>query len=52
MLVPCHRVVRKGGDLGGYGGGVWRKAWLLDHERRIAAVDPGPSATAPAAPLP
>jgi O-6-methylguanine DNA methyltransferase len=35
LLVPCHRVIRKGGGLGGYGGGLWRKAWLLDHERRI-----------------
>lgn len=38
VLLPCHRVVRKGGELGGYGGGLWRKAWLLDHERRLAAA--------------
>ena len=37
LVVPCHRVIRKGGALGGYGGGLWRKAWLLDHERRLAA---------------
>jgi O-6-methylguanine DNA methyltransferase len=37
LLVPCHRVIRKGGGLGGYGGGLWRKAWLLDHEQRLAA---------------
>jgi len=36
LLLPCHRVIRKGGGLGGYGGGLWRKAWLLDHERRMA----------------
>lgn len=36
LVVPCHRVIRKGGELGGYGGGLWRKAWLLDHERRLA----------------
>jgi O-6-methylguanine DNA methyltransferase len=36
VVVPCHRVIRKGGGLGGYGGGLWRKAWLLDHERRLA----------------
>jgi O6-methylguanine-DNA--protein-cysteine methyltransferase len=30
--------VRKGGELGGYGGGLWRKAWLLDHERRLSAT--------------
>jgi O-6-methylguanine DNA methyltransferase len=35
VLIPCHRVIRKSGDLGGYGGGGWRKAWLLDHERRM-----------------
>ena len=33
---PCHRVVRKSGEIGNYGGGSWRKAWLLDHERRMA----------------
>ena len=34
ILVPCHRVVRKSGETGNYGGGRWRKAWLLDHEAR------------------
>ena len=29
VVVPCHRVVRTGGNLGGYGGGLPRKAWLL-----------------------
>lgn len=33
LIVPCHRVVRADATLGGYGGGVERKAWLLDHER-------------------
>jgi O-6-methylguanine DNA methyltransferase len=33
IVIPCHRVVRSDGSLCGYGGGVWRKAWLLDHER-------------------
>ncbi len=32
VVVPCHRVVRSDGSLGGYGGGVERKAWLLAHE--------------------
>jgi O-6-methylguanine DNA methyltransferase len=36
VLIPCHRVIRKSGEVGGYGGGSWRKAWLLDHERRLA----------------
>jgi O-6-methylguanine DNA methyltransferase len=38
LLIPCHRVVRKNGDLGGYGGGRWRKEWLLAHERGMAAT--------------
>lgn len=33
IVIPCHRVVNKGGKLGGYGGGVWRKQRLLDLER-------------------
>lgn len=36
VVVPCHRVLRTGGDLGGYLGGVPRKRWLLEHERRLA----------------
>jgi len=32
IVVPCHRVVGAGGDLVGYGGGMWRKRWLLEHE--------------------
>jgi methylated-DNA-[protein]-cysteine S-methyltransferase len=32
VVVPCHRVVRTGGAMGGYGGGVPRKRWLLDLE--------------------
>ncbi len=34
ILIPCHRVIRGNGDLAGYGGGKWRKQWLLEHERR------------------
>ena len=33
LIVPCHRVVGSNGDLIGYGGGINRKEWLLDHER-------------------
>jgi AraC family transcriptional regulator of adaptative response/methylated-DNA-[protein]-cysteine methyltransferase len=36
IVIPCHRVVNKGGALGGYGGGRWRKEWLLALERRVA----------------
>jgi AraC family transcriptional regulator of adaptative response/methylated-DNA-[protein]-cysteine methyltransferase len=32
IIIPCHRVVNKNGMLGGYGGGVWRKKWLLELE--------------------
>jgi AraC family transcriptional regulator of adaptative response/methylated-DNA-[protein]-cysteine methyltransferase len=34
IVVPCHRVVRADGSLCGYGGGLWRKQWLLDHEQK------------------
>lgn len=34
IVVPCHRVIRSDGSLCGYGGGRWRKQWLLDHEAR------------------
>ncbi len=36
LIVPCHRVIRTGGDIGNYGGGVPAKRWLLDHELRHA----------------
>lgn len=34
IIVPCHRVIAHDGTLGGYGGGLMRKEWLVDHERR------------------
>ncbi len=34
ILVPCHRVIGSDGSLTGYGGGIWRKQWLLQHEQR------------------
>ena len=39
VVVPCHRVIGANGSLTGYGGGIERKRWLLDHEagmRKIA----------------
>lgn len=36
LVVPCHRLVGSKGELTGYGGGLARKQWLLDHERRWA----------------
>jgi len=35
IVVPCHRVVGSAGDLTGYGGGLDRKRWLLDHEAAV-----------------
>jgi len=37
VVIPCHRVVRKSGETGNYGGGRWRKEWLLAHETRVSA---------------
>ncbi|MBV8252016.1 MAG: methylated-DNA--[protein]-cysteine S-methyltransferase [Chitinophaga sp.] len=33
ILIPCHRVIGADGALTGYGGGIWRKKWLLDFEK-------------------
>jgi len=33
IIVPCHRVIGADGTMTGYGGGLDRKVWLLDHER-------------------
>jgi len=35
LIIPCHRVIGSDGKLVGFGGGIWRKQWLLDHEKRI-----------------
>jgi len=39
VIVPCHRVIGANGTLTGFGGGLDRKKWLLDHERSLL---PGP----------
>jgi methylated-DNA-[protein]-cysteine S-methyltransferase len=44
IVVPCHRVIGADGSLTGFGSGLPRKQWLLDHERRFAAVN-DPDAT-------
>ena len=36
VVVPCHRVIGSNGKLVGYAGGLWRKQWLLQHEREVA----------------
>ena len=38
IVVPCHRVIGADGTLTGYGGGIERKRWLLDHERSWSAA--------------
>lgn len=38
FMIPCHRVVRKSGEAGNYGGGRWRKEWLIAHEAAGAAA--------------
>lgn len=35
IIVPCHRVIGSKGDLVGYAGGMHRKKWLLDHEKKV-----------------
>lgn len=36
IIVPCHRVIGANNELTGYSGGLWRKKWLLEHEKKIA----------------
>jgi len=36
IVTPCHRVIGADGSLTGYGGGLWRKRWLIEHERKMA----------------
>ncbi len=35
IVVPCHRVIGSDGKLVGYGGDLWRKKWLLEHESKF-----------------
>lgn len=36
IIIPCHRVIGSDGKLTGYGGGLWRKEWLLQHEKEVS----------------
>jgi AraC family transcriptional regulator of adaptative response/methylated-DNA-[protein]-cysteine methyltransferase len=36
IVIPCHRVIGSDGRLTGYGGGLKRKKWLLDHEKKYS----------------
>jgi methylated-DNA-[protein]-cysteine S-methyltransferase len=38
IVVPCHRVIGSDGSLTGFGCGIWRKKWLLEHEARVLGV--------------
>jgi methylated-DNA-[protein]-cysteine S-methyltransferase len=47
VVVPCHRVIGSDGSLTGYGGGIERKYWLLEHEsKRYPSLSPSPSIAA------
>jgi AraC family transcriptional regulator of adaptative response/methylated-DNA-[protein]-cysteine methyltransferase len=39
IVIPCHRVIGSDGRLTGYGGGLRRKKWLLDHERKYSGKE-------------
>ncbi|TQR14128.1 methylated-DNA--[protein]-cysteine S-methyltransferase [Psychrobacillus soli] len=38
IVVPCHRIIGSDGKLTGYAGGLWRKEWLLAHEKGITRL--------------
>ncbi len=38
IIVPCHRVIMSNGEIGGFAGPVFRKKWLLEHERAFSSV--------------
>jgi len=39
IIIPCHRVIGNDGSLTGYGGGLWRKKWLLDMEKKYLQLE-------------
>jgi O-6-methylguanine DNA methyltransferase len=45
ILIPCHRVVNQNGELGGYGGGLWRKRILLELEKQGRGLTVAEAAT-------
>ncbi len=42
IVLPCHRVIGSDGRLVGYGGGLWMKEWLLEHEASVARTGAAP----------
>jgi methylated-DNA-[protein]-cysteine S-methyltransferase len=45
IVIPCHRVIGADGGLTGYGGGLHRKSWLLDHEAAAVSAAPKKSSS-------
>lgn len=39
IVVPCHRIITSAGTLGGYGGGIARKKWLIEHEKQHCDIE-------------
>lgn len=39
IIIPCHRVIGINGNLTGYGGGLERKRWLIDHEKKYSKIE-------------
>ncbi|MFZ1290266.1 MAG: methylated-DNA--[protein]-cysteine S-methyltransferase [Melioribacteraceae bacterium] len=39
IIVPCHRVIGSDGNLTGYAEGLWRKKWLLNHEKEFSGEE-------------
>ncbi|HMS63736.1 MAG TPA: methylated-DNA--[protein]-cysteine S-methyltransferase [Ignavibacteria bacterium] len=37
IIIPCHRVIGSNNKLTGYAGGLWRKEWLISHEKKISS---------------
>jgi len=37
IVVPCHRVIGSNGKMTGYAAGIWRKTWLIDHEKKYSS---------------
>jgi methylated-DNA-[protein]-cysteine S-methyltransferase len=52
VIVPCHRVIGSNGSLTGYGGGLNRKRWLLEHERATGSVSMSPQLFDPVSQMP
>jgi methylated-DNA-[protein]-cysteine S-methyltransferase len=52
VIVPCHRVIGSNGSLTGYGGGLNRKRWLLEHEGASTSISTAPQLFDAVSPIP